>query len=489
MIYLYIDKNQVKLLSAKKSLFGQYSVDSYEKKFQVDLLKNGTVVNVDILASAIKEILQNTPSVKDKHVYLILPQEAFHFLRTEVPNDIATPAIDSFVKDKLRTTFAQNTGALYYDYFFIENGPQKYISLFAIEASVATKFQETVKLLDLEVQAFLPETLAFFKLFEKTLRVGKVENILYGKYEKDYFFTYLFDSFGLLEEEKNEYKLGGAKKIEQILKARGEELEKKSRKINRLILSGPVSETIRQDTFTKEAGMWTNPLKKIILQFYDEYVKMLLPSDGKPLSLLEFDVCLGAFIFSVENKDFSPLRRTYATDTLSSEPFKARPQFKLPNLPSVGIPKEILLFVASFIVSFGLFSLVGKTNIRLSLPNFQKPPEQKIIPTVEPPSPTSTPAFTREELKIKILNGSGTRGKASVVKDVLKEKKYLEIVTGNADNFDYQITEIQVKKSKKEAANYILADLKDYTQQPSVSEDLGEEELPDVVIIVGQDFK
>ena len=157
-------------------------------------------------------------------------RKRFIFLRTEVPNDIATPAIDSFVKDKLRTTFAQNTGSLFYDYFFIENGPQKYISLFAIEASVATKYQETIRLLDLEVQTFLPETLAFLNYLKKTLRIGKVENILYGKYEKDYFFTYLFDSFGLLEEEKNEYKLGGAKKIEQILKARGEELEKRVEK-------------------------------------------------------------------------------------------------------------------------------------------------------------------------------------------------------------------------------------------------------------------
>jgi hypothetical protein len=489
MIYLHVDKNQVKLFSAKKSLFGQYSVDSFEKKFQVDLLKNGTVANIDILASAIKEILQNTPSVKDRHVYLILPQEAFHFVRTEVPNDIAAAAIDSFVKDKLRATFAQNTGTLLYDYFFIENGSQKCISLYAIESAVATKYQETVRLLDLEIKALLPESLAFFKLFEKTLRVGKVENILYGKYEKDFFFSYLFDSFGLLEEERSEHKLGATKKIEQLLKLRGEDLEKKSRKINRLILSGSVSDTIRQDTFTKETGMWTNPLKKIVLQFYGEYVKMLLPADGKPLSLLEFDVCLGAFIFSVENKDFSPLKRTYSAEVQVDEPLHARPQFKLPALPAIGVPKEVLLFAASFIVSFGIFSLVGKTSIRLPFPILQKPPEQKVIPTAEPPSPTPTPSFIREELKIKVLNGSGTKGKASVVKDILKEKKYLEIVTGNADNFDYNVTEIQVKKSKKEAANYILEDLKDYTHQPAVSEDLEEKELPDVVIIVGQDFK
>jgi len=74
------------------------------------------------------------------------------------------------------------------------------------------------------------------------------------------------------------------------------------------------------------------------------------------------------------------------------------------------------------------------------------------------------------------------------VKDILTEKKYLEIVTGNADSFDYKTTEIQVKKDKKEASQYVQNDLKDYVQELKIS-DLDDDEAADVIIIIGQDFK
>lgn len=488
MLYLYIEKNQIKLIASKKSLFGQYSISSFEKKFQVDLLKNGAVADVDVLASATKEIIQTSSSLKDKQVFLILPQTSFHFLRFAVPNDIASAAIDSFIKDKIKASFPQDTQELWYDYFFIENGGQKFLSLFTIDAQIASKYQDTLRLLDLQIEAFLPETLAYFKLFEKTLRIGKVENIMYGKYEKEYLVTYLYDSFGLLEEEKNEYKLSANKTAQSILKLKSVELEKKNRKVNRLILSGFASDTVRQDTFTKEVGMWTNPLKRIIPQFYQEYLKMLVTADNKPLSILEYDMCLGAFIFSVENKGFSLLKRKYSSNTLPSSSWQSKTKFKLPAVPSFTISKELVLFVASFILSFGIFSLIGKNNFKITLPQFTKNQQIKIMPTTPPPTPTPTPSFTREELKIKILNGSGTKGKASVVKDILKDKKYLEIVTGNADNFDYIITEIQVKKTKPDAQNYITEDLKDYVQKPKITT-LDEKEAADAVIIVGQDFK
>ncbi|MFA5136104.1 MAG: LytR C-terminal domain-containing protein [Patescibacteria group bacterium] len=489
MLYLYINKNQVKLLATKKSLFNQFSIGSFEKNFQVALLKKGNVSSVDVLASAIKEVLQNTPVAKDKQVFLILPQTAFLFLRIEVPNNITANAIDSFIKDKIKASFPQQTGTLFYDYFFIENDSHKYLSVFLIEEKTVVEYQQVLKLLDLHLEVVLPESLAYFKLFEKTLRKGKAENILYGKYEKDVLYTHLYDSFGLLENEKREYKITTEKAVKEALKQTGQELEKKGKKINRLILSGVNSETIRQDTFTKEVGMWTNPLKRIIPQFYQDYMKLLVTPDNKPLSLLEFDVCLGAFIFSIENKQFSPLKHTYTTDIFSGESFKRRRSLSLPSLPSKIIPKEVLLFILSFALSFGVFSLLNKSGVKLTLPRL--PVEEKkteVTPTPLPPSPTPTPAFTREELKIKILNGSGTRGKASEVRDILKESGYQEIVTGNADSFDYATTEIQVKKDKNDAITFITDDLSEYVEKPQITE-LDEDESADITVIIGQDFK
>lgn len=217
---------------------------------------------------------------------------------------------------------------------------------------------------------------------------------------------------------------------------------------------------------------------------------MLVSPTNQPLSILDFDMCFGAFVFSIENKSFSPLKRKFITNIFAgTQTVKSRPKFTLSPLPSIAIPKELLLFIASFILSFGLFSLMSKLNIRIAFPSLPKSKNVvQVSPSPLPPTPSPTPAFSREEIKIKILNGSGTRGKASIVKDVLTEKKYLEIVTGNADSFDYKTTEIQVKKDKKEAAQYVQNDLKDYVQEPKIS-DLDDDEAADVIIIIGQDFK
>lgn len=489
MLYLSVDKNRIKFLLAKKSLFGQYSIASHQKKYQIDLLKNGRVGNIDVLASAIKEVSQPISSSKEKQVYLILPQETFGFIRTEVPSDIASSSIDSFIKDKIKSV-NKDVYSVWYDYFFIENNDQKYISIFTLESAVATQYQEALNLLDLHIEGFIPEPLSYFKLFEKTLRKGKAEYILYGTYEKEAVNAYVYDSFGLLEKDRRELKLSSNRGVEVVLKQLGAELEKKNQKINRLILSGTASDTVRQDTFTKDVGMWTNPLKRIIPHFYQDYLKMLVASEDKSFSLLEYDACFGAFIFSLENKGFTLLKKKSESDVFTPKktPFSFKPSFNFP-ISKGKVPKELLLFILSTIVSFGLFSIVSKSNFHFSLPNFPSDKKEiKITPTPLPPSPTPTPSLKREELKVKILNGSGTPGKASEVKDILKDKKYLEILTGNADNFDYTITEVQLKKEKMDAKGYILSDIQDYVSSPTITQ-ADDAEKADVIIIVGSDFK
>ena len=118
----------------------------------------------------------------------------------------------------------------------------------------------------------------------------------------------------------------------------------------------------------------------------------------------------------------------------------------------------------------------------------------KVTPTLTPtkipdkPTVTPTPAIKRDEINIKVLNGSGTVGKASEVKDLLKENGYQEILTGNADNFEYEQTELQVKKSKSSVAEVIKNDLKENVASFKETV-LDEDEAADVVIIIGSDFK
>ncbi|MBI4009226.1 LytR C-terminal domain-containing protein, partial [Candidatus Roizmanbacteria bacterium] len=153
---------------------------------------------------------------------------------------------------------------------------------------------------------------------------------------------------------------------------------------------------------------------------------------------------------------------------------------------------EIFIFFASFVLSFIFFVLVSKYKNRI---NFDfLPKKTKPITTVTPikPSPTikATPtlSFKKEELKIKILNGSGIVGKASEIKALLREKEYQEILTGNADNFDYEQSELQIKKSKTSVTSLIKSDLKDSITSFKETV-LEEDEAADVIIIIGSDVK
>ncbi len=480
MLYLSLDKNHLKILYLKRSLLNQYDVHFFEKDHQVDLLDKGKIVNVDLVASAIKEALNFfSPQLKDNEVFLILPQESFSFFRAGVPADIAPSAIRAFIQDKARSQLEVDLEESSFEYFITDDQKQKQISFFALARDTLSSFQEVLNLLDLKAQMIMPETLTYFKLFEKTLRKEKKENIIYAWYTTNGVDGYLFDTFGLVSPDKWSRELGADVSIEQALKDQIAEFEKKGTKINRVILAGVASEGIRQDTFTKSVGVWTNPLKRIIPQFYEEYMKLLIAPSNKPFPLLSFDRCVGAFIFSQENKDFSFFKQ--GIKKLRRRAF---------SFPSIPLPrKEIFIFLVSFLTSLALFFAISKSKINFSELFPKNEPKKPVISVpVEIPTATPTPSLKRQDINIKVLNGSGTVGKATDVKNILKEKGYTEILTGNADTFDFTQSELQVKKSKAEAAILLKADLADNVSSFKESV-LSEKEAADVIIIIGKDFK
>ena len=156
-----------------------------------------------------------------------------------------------------------------------------------------------------------------------------------------------------------------------------------------------------------------------------------------------------------------------------------------------------MFFVGAFVVSLGILYGLSKLqlgNAQVKMPNlamknpFEKPTETPKPTTVPTETPTPTPKIERAKIKVKILNGGGVPGKATVVKNLLKEKGYEEILTGNADNFDYTKTEIQTKKDDKSFGELMAADIKENSSSPKIGS-LDEKEAPDVVIIIGSDFK
>src|SRR3989344_1682882 len=85
---------------------------------------------------------------------------------------------------------------------------------------------------------------------------------------------------------------------------------------------------------------------------------------------------------------------------------------------------------------------------------------EELIPTAKPttaPTPKSstssvdkTTGLDSKNLKVNVENGSGEKGVAGKVADILTGLGYKIVSTGNADNFNYSDVTIQVKSTKSD---------------------------------------
>lgn len=457
---------------------GQYEVAVFQKKHQAALMSENGEIHTDIVASAITEAISTTPPAlsKERDITLIIPQDLFLFFRSEIPNDISSQAVTVFIQEKVRSLFSVELQNYYYDFVSQNNGQKKLLFCFLLDKKNAQQWVSVAQLLNLKIVSLLPESLSYFSLFQKTLRKDKYEYFIYASLSSSTLHGYIYDSFGPMERPRfASYHTG--KDIESTLKEIVKRNIKDIPKFNRLILSGPLSETIRQDTFTKSVGVWTNPLKRIIPQFYTDYLKQLFMSgEKKPFPYLDYDVCFGAFIFQQEQKGFSVLRNAPQVQKAVRAPRAPIPI----HLPM----KEIVIGLISCIVSFGIFVAISKIPWGVK-------EQTKAVVTITPQpieSPTPTPIpVNRKQFKLKVLNGSGVRGKAAEVKDFLKSKGYEEILTGNADTFDFEKTVVALKKNSPLQA-IIAADLASATTTITF-DTLKDSDPADMVITFGKDWK
>lgn len=76
-----------------------------------------------------------------------------------------------------------------------------------------------------------------------------------------------------------------------------------------------------------------------------------------------------------------------------------------------------------------------------------KPAAVAPSPSPQLPSPTPTPKIEVDvsTYKTRVLNGSGTPGKAGTIKDMLEKEGFKGVTTANAKSFDYTGTEVSMK--------------------------------------------
>lgn len=499
MIYLSVKPQRILGLQTKKGMLG--AVESYwsEKSFEKKLVNDGKFGTVELLASSLKETLSvNGRLFKDTEVTLVLDNSLYILLRTDIPVETDKTVYHAFLKDE----FTKNNKVDGEDYvlemFVREFENRKIGFVYALPKKELSTVSQALELLDYKLVNIVPEHLAFYSIFERTLRLDKHEFIFYVSYENKDLAGFVYDTYGALTDIAPWYKKNvSADGLEAFLNQKANECSAKIGKLNRLILSGSDSDKIRQDTFTKNVGVWTNPLKRIVPNFYKEYLTLIQgKTDGEVVfPVLTYSDVFGALVSAQESKSFPYVKIGSKEKPVTSQKsitHSSNTSMITNDTPrKFKFPKEILLFVVIFLVTFGVFYLIANSRSEggLVLPFASKPTETPTPePTEAPPTPTPTVEVMRESVTIQVLNGTGVPGQANGVKALLEGKGYTGITTGNADTYDYTQSEIQISKDKSYLKDTILADVKSSLTDPKVTE-LPSDATVDVVIIIGKDSK
>lgn len=125
----------------------------------------------------------------------------------------------------------------------------------------------------------------------------------------------------------------------------------------------------------------------------------------------------------------------------------------------------------------------------------QETPSNGEEPAAEPTSseePTETPTPEEEveltDYSVNVLNGSGVAGQAGAVADLLTGAGFADPDTGNADEFNYTVTEIQVKEeTPQQVVDEVTSALEDAYTVNVLEDYLSDDAEYDIVITVGEE--
>ncbi len=438
--------------------------------------------NLDVWAVYLKNALLQSGVVKFKpqKAKLILAQRFWEFARIEIPADIQEAATSQFLNSRLKAMYA-NLGAVSLQKFFIiEHRGKKIANTFSLSVDTFNNLKTLLSFYEISAEEIYPEAILIFQLFEHTLNKTKDEPILYIDYNKHNSYGLLYDSIGLKEATIFNFNSSQIKtELSKIAK-------KYDQKIARLVLGGEKSKEIRQDTFTKETGLWTNPLIKILQTSSYSKIAGKYELQEKPL-LFSRELSLLKNIEDKTQKNIAVIPQQQRRLILSSFVFNKRER-----------PAKIWNFAKYFVFlafSFGItFFLLTLTIKKTKSVNFKKLTNSlKLVnpptPTLKPrptQTPTPSPKLTvaKEDLVLEIQNGSGVVGQAAKLQSYLEDKDFNIESVDNADSFDYTNTVIIAKnKAIFELLKQTLAEL---GANKAVFEQTTSEK---VTIIIGKDLK
>ena len=90
---------------------------------------------------------------------------------------------------------------------------------------------------------------------------------------------------------------------------------------------------------------------------------------------------------------------------------------------------------------------------------FEESTPTPVVEDVPEEEPTPTTELERSDLSVVIHNGNGGRGVAGDASDIMEDLGYTVLSTGNADNYDYEETVIQVSSANADFLPLLEKDL------------------------------
>jgi LysM repeat protein len=147
----------------------------------------------------------------------------------------------------------------------------------------------------------------------------------------------------------------------------------------------------------------------------------------------------------------------------------------------------VLTAIVVAIVSGGVY--VYYTGITSQVEEEVEVDSQESTPSPVP-SPTPEPEAKVDvdvsKLKVSVLNGSGQIGAAGTAKSIIEKVDFKVVDTGNAANFNFTDTLIEVKKSVPNSVVSLLKEALSEKYTVKIGDNLSATEEFDIIITVGQ---
>ena len=155
--------------------------------------------------------------------------------------------------------------------------------------------------------------------------------------------------------------------------------------------------------------------------------------------------------------------------------------------PKMENKKNILPFIAVFVITAALASIIIWFVLNKNSENTPETPIAEVTPTIVQEIPTEAPTPTMAEisktLKLQVLNATDINGQAAVLKEKLTKLGFTSIAVGNSKE---KLTEnkLQIKASQASASAYFVQELAGFFDVVPTT-DLPESSTYDAVFSIG----